>query len=133
MIRSLGPRLIAVLLAFYAMVGVLLASAMLSGRYPNFQWGTLAAASAVFAVVAGTAALATWRLERRAPMWAIACGICGAGLMAVIPLSAQLPPSASSEAWRAAGLGGILFLAFMLVASIYLRAWLRAAGDQTDR
>jgi hypothetical protein len=131
-IRSLGPRLIAILLAFYAMVGVLLAAAMLSGRYPNFEWETLAAASAVFAVVAGTAALATWRLERRAPVWAVVCGICGAGLMAVIPISAQLPPDASSEAWRAAALGGVLFLAFMLVASLYLRAWLRAEGEQTD-
>jgi hypothetical protein len=53
--------------------------------------------------------------------------------MAVLPLSAQLPPDASSEAWRAAALGGVLFLAFMLVASIYLRAWLRAAGEQTER
>jgi hypothetical protein len=53
--------------------------------------------------------------------------------MAVIPLSAQLPPDASGEAWRAAAIGGVLFLAFMLVASIYLRAWLRAAGDRTDR
>lgn len=133
MTRALGPRLIAVLLAFYAMVGVLLASAMLSGRYPNFQWGALAAVSALFALVAGMAALATWRLERRAPALAIACGICGAALMAVIPLSAELPPGASREAWRAAALGGVLFLAFMFVAAIYLRAWLRAEGDRTER
>ncbi|HEY9427967.1 MAG TPA: hypothetical protein VIR34_12495 [Gemmatimonadaceae bacterium] len=130
--RALGPRLIAALLAFYAMGGILLAAAMISGRDPRFRWGALAAAAAVFAVVAGTAALATWRLERRAPAWAIACGICGAGLMAFIPVASRLPPGALHDAWRAAVLGGVLFLAFMLVAAAYLRAWMRAATDGTD-
>ena len=126
MSRSLGPRLIAILLAFYSMTGVLLAAAMFSGRYPNFRWGALGSVAALFAVVAGSAALATWRLERRAPAWAIACGICGAGLMATIPLASQMPPDSADDAWRAAALGGVLFLAFMVVAALYLRAWLRA-------
>ena len=128
--RSLGPRLIAALLAVYAMGGVLLAAAMLSGRDPRFQWGMLAGAAALFAVVAGSAALATWRLERRAPLWLIACGLCGAGLMAAIPLASQLPPGALHDAWRAAALGAALFLAFMAVAAVYLRAWLRAAAPR---
>jgi hypothetical protein len=108
------------------MGGVLLAAAMLSGRDPRVQWGMLAGAAALFAVVAGSAALATWRLERRAPLWLVACGLCGAGLMAAIPLASRLPPSALEDAWRAAALGGALFLAFMVVAAVYLRAWLRA-------
>lgn len=124
--RSLGPRLIATLLAVYAMGGVLLAAAMLTGRDPRFQWALLAGAAALFAVVAGSSALATWRLERRAPIWLLACGLCGAGLMVAIPLASELPPGASRDAWRAAALGGVLFLAFMMVAAAYLRAWLRA-------
>lgn len=130
--RSLGPRLIATLLAVYAMGGVLLAAAMLSGRDPRFQWGALGGAAALFAVVAGTSALATWRLERRAPAWLIACGLCGAVLMVAIPLASELPPDASHDAWRAAALGGALFLAFMLVAAAYLRAWLRATSPTRE-
>ena len=130
--RSLGPRLIAVLLAFYAMGGILLAAAMISGRDPRFRWAALGGAAAVFAVVAGTAALATWRLERRAPAWAMACGVCGAALMAFIPVASQLPSGALRDAWRAAALGGVLFLAFMFVAAAYLRAWLRSHAERTD-
>jgi hypothetical protein len=130
--RSLGPRLIAILLAFYAMGGVLLAAAMISGRDPRFRWGELAGAAALFAVVAGSAALATWRLERRAPAYAIACGICGAALMAFIPVASQLPSSALHDAWRAAVLGGVLFLAFMFVAAAYLRVWLRSYTERAD-
>lgn len=133
MIRALGPRLIAILLAFYAMGGVLLAASMLSGRDPRFRWGALAGAAAFFAVVAGSAALAAWRLERRAPAWAIACGICGAALMAFIPVAAQLPPSALHDVWRAAALGGVLFLVFMTVAAAYLRAWLRSYSERADQ
>ena len=128
MARSLGPRLIATLLAFYAMAGILLAAAMLSGRNARFNWGALGGVAALFAVVAGSAALATWRLERRAPAWAIACGICGAAIMAAIPLASQLPPDTADDAWRAAAIGGVLFLAFMVVAALYLRAWLRAVA-----
>ncbi|HET7553798.1 MAG TPA: hypothetical protein VFK04_21070 [Gemmatimonadaceae bacterium] len=132
MTRSLGPRLIAVLLAFYAMGGVLLAAVMISGRDPRFRWGALAGVAVLFGVVAGSAALATWRLERRAPAWAIACGICGAALMAFIPVASQLPSSALHDVWRAAALGGALFLAFMLVAAAYLRAWLRSYTERAD-
>ena len=130
--RFLGPRLIAILLAFYAMGGILLASAMLSGRDPRFRWGALAGAAGLFAVVAGSAALATWRLERRAPAWAIACGICGAALMVLIPVASRLPSGALHDAWRAAVLGGALFVAFMFVAAAYLRAWLRNYTERVD-
>lgn len=112
------------------MAGVLLAAAVFSGRDPRFRWSVLAGAAALFAVVAGSSALATWRLERRAFAWLIACGLCGAGLMLVIPLTTELPPDASHAAWRAAAIGGVLFLAFMLVAAAYLRAWLRASSSQ---
>lgn len=120
------------LLAFYAMGGVLLAAVMISGRDPRFRWGALAGVAVLFGVVAGSAALATWRLERRAPAWAIACGICGAALMAFIPVASQLPSSALHDVWRAAALGGALFLAFMLVAAAYLRAWLRSYTERAD-
>ncbi len=129
MTRSLGPRLIAALLAAYAMGGVLLAAAMLSSRDPRLRWVELAAGSVIFALVAGSAALATWRLERRSPALAIACGVCGAGLMGFIPLVSELPPDAARQAWRAAVLGGVLFLAFMFVAATYLHVWLRAFRD----
>lgn len=132
MTRFIGPRLIAVLLALYAMGGVLLASMMVVDRDPRFQWGALAAAAALFALVAGSAALTTWRIERRAPAWALASGICGAGLMTVIPLASELPPDAAHDVWRAAALGGVLFLIFMMVAAAYLRAWLRAFADRGE-
>jgi hypothetical protein len=130
--RFIGPRLIAILLAFYAMGGVLLASVMVANRDPRFRWGALAAVAVLFAVVAGSAALTTWRLERRAPMLAVACGICGAGLMAFIPLASELPPGAAHDVWKAAALGGVLFLVFMVVAAAYLRAWLRVFADRGE-
>jgi len=111
----------------------MLTAVMLTGRDPRFQWGALAGASGLFAVVAGSAALSTWRLETRAPAWVVACGICGGGLMAFIPVASALPPAALRDAWRAAALGGALFLAFMFVAAVYLRAWLRATTDRADR
>jgi hypothetical protein len=114
------------------MGGVLLAAAMLSSRDPRLRWVALATGSATFALVAGSAALATWRLERRAPAFAIACGVCGAALMALIPLASGLPPGAARQAWRAAGLGGTLFLAFMVVAAAYLRVWLRAFHEREE-
>ena len=108
------------------MGGFLLSAAMISGRDPRFRWAALASAGALFAVVAGSAALSTWRLERRAPAWALACGVCGAGLMAIIPAASRLPAGAAHDAWQAAVVGGGLFFAFMVVAAAYLRAWLRA-------
>jgi hypothetical protein len=107
------------------MGGFLLSAAMISGRDPRFHWAALASVGALFAIVTGSAALATWRLERRAPALMLACGVCGAGLMAAIPAASPLPPGAARDAWQAAVLGGVLFLAFMVVAAAYLRAWLR--------
>lgn len=127
------------LLVFYAMGGFLLSAAMLSGRDARFHWAALAGVSALFAAVAGSAALAAWRLESRAPALALACGVCGAALMAAIPASAPIPPGAAHDAWQAAVLGGGLFLAFMAVAAAYLRAWLRTRaagapeGERRDR
>ena len=66
MARSLGPRLIATLLAFYAMAGILLAAAMLSGRDARFNWGALGGVAALFAGTRGisvrqhTLAIAEW-------------------------------------------------------------------------
>ena len=108
------------------MGGFLLSAAMMSGRDPRFHWVALASVGALFAIVTGSAALATWRLERHAPAWALACGACGAGLMVTIPAASPLPPGAVRDAWQAALLGGFLFLAFMAVAAAYLRAWLRS-------
>lgn len=115
------------------MGGVLILVAIFAGRDPRFQWGALMAAAALFTVAAGSAALTTWRLERRAPAWVVACGLSGAGLMALIPAVSELPPEAAHDARRAAVLGGVLFLAFMVVAAAYLRAWLRAFRDRGER
>ena len=125
--RPFGVRLLAALLALYAMAGVLLAAAMLAGRDTRFNWVALAAAAALFAGSAGAAALAAWRLERRAPAWALACGVCGAALALVLPAAAPPPAGGGGrDAWTAAATGAALFLAFLVAVAAYLRRRIRA-------
>lgn len=52
--------------------------------------------------------------------------------MVLIPVASRLPSGALRDAWRAAVLGGALFLAFMFVAAAYLRAWLRSYTERAD-
>ena len=119
-----GLKLLAALLAVYAMAGVLLAVTMITARDPRLRWALLAAGSAVFALSAGSSALALWRGERRAPAWLVACGVLGAALCLLLPI-ATIGVPATPAMWRTAALGAVLFLAFLLVSALYARRSLR--------
>lgn len=119
-----GLKLLAALLAVYAMGAVLLAVMMVTARDPRLRWMLLAAGGAVFAISAGSSALALWRGERRAPAWLVACGVLGAALCLLLPIAAIGVP-ATSAMWRTAALGAVLFLAFLLVSALYARRSLR--------
>ena len=117
--RPFGIQLLAALLATYAMAGVFLAltirEAAAAGR---MDWRWIVAGSAAFAISAGAAALSVWRLESRAPALVAACGILGAALCLLLPLSA--PSEQASRVWMPAVLGAVLFLAFLLLAAFYV-------------
>ena len=113
-------QLIAALVTFYAICGFLLAAMMASSRDPRLRWELLFVAGAGLGISAGAAALASWRLERHAPALLAVCGLVGAGLCLALPLSAPLI-AATGDMWRAASLGAVLFLAFLLLAAFYVR------------
>jgi O-antigen/teichoic acid export membrane protein len=118
-------KLLAALLTVYAMSGALLAVTMLTHRDPRMRWGVLAATSALFAISAGSSALALWRAERHAPVWLLGCGVLGAALCLLIPIAVVgVPPT--REIWQAAITGAVLFLAFLTLASFYVRRRLRS-------
>ena len=117
------------LLALYAMAGFFLAMRFAGSRDPRFRWELLVAGGVAFAVSAGTAALVAWRMERRAPAWLVVCGVLGAAMCVLLPASA--PADVVTPAmWRAASLGGALFLAFMLLAAAYVRALVRGVAGR---
>ena len=118
--RPFTIQLIAVLVTFYALCGFLLAAAMASSRDPRFRWEMLFVAGAALGISAGAAALSSWRLERRAPALLAVCGVMGAIVCLALPLSAPAV-AATREMWRAAILGAALFLAFLLLAAVYVR------------
>jgi hypothetical protein len=126
-VQRFGVRVLAVLLAAYAMAGFLLAAAMLSGRDPRLQWALLAAVGAAFGVSAGLAAQAAWRLDRRAPAALVVCGTAGAALCLAIPASAPAP-LVTGEMWQTAVAGAVLFAAFLFAAAWYLRRQLARPG-----
>jgi hypothetical protein len=124
--RPFTVQLIAVLVTFYALCGFLLGAAMASSRDPRFRWELLLVAGVALGISAGAAALSSWRLERRAPALLALCGVVGAALCLALPLSAP-SVAATGEMWRAAALGAALFLAFLLLAALYVRQLLRSA------
>ncbi|HEX5435921.1 MAG TPA: hypothetical protein VFW98_02090 [Gemmatimonadaceae bacterium] len=113
-------KLLAALLAVYAMGGVLLAAMMVTARDPRLRWQMLAASGILFAAAAGSSALSLWRVERRAVIWLVACGVLGAALCLLLPL-ASIDVPATPAMWRSAALGAALFLAFLLMAAFYVR------------
>ena len=124
-----GIQLLALLLACYAMAAVALAAVLPSVRLPLRRPLLLGTAAALI-VTAGSAALSTWRLERRAPAWLVACGLAGAAFS--LSLAFALPPyMLTREIWAAAILGAFMFIAFLGIAAVYVRLVLRArAGSE---
>ena len=122
--RPVGIQLLAVLLTIYTMTGFLLAGRVILDQDERYRWWLIAVAAVVFAVVCGASALTVWRLERRAPILLVACGVVGSTLCLALPAAAPagvLPPGL----WRAAIQGAILIFAFLLLAAWYVRNVLR--------
>ena len=125
-LRPLGLQVVAAVATFYAMSGSLIAATLLlrGGGRPL----PLLIASALLAASAGTAALSTWRRERRAPVWLVLCGLCGAALCLLLP--ASLEPGAGGSlggVWRSAIMAAVLFVLFMGLLAGYVRSLARAA------
>lgn len=119
----IGIQLLSLLLACYAMAGVAIATVVPTVRLPLRRPLLLGAAAALI-VTAGSAALSTWRLERRAPIWLVACGLAGAVFSMSLAL-AWPRYMLSREIWAAAILGAIMFVAFLGIAAVYVRLVLR--------
>lgn len=118
---------LAALLTFYAMAGVWLALTMASSRDPRLHWMPLLIGGTAFAISAGVAGLATWRQEARAPTMLIVCAIVGTALCIAMPAAIRGAVH-DRDTWLSAIGGGLLFAAFLLVASKYVRLYLRARG-----
>ena len=113
-------QVLAGLLTFYAMAGVWLAMVMGTARNEAFHWLPLTAGGLAFALSAGTAALAVWNQERRAPLALSICALVGATLCSVMPAAAR-GEHVPRDTWMLAIGGGLLFAAFLLLAAKYVR------------
>jgi hypothetical protein len=122
--RPLTVQLIAAVVTFYALCGFLLAAVMASSRDPRLRWELLFVAGAALGLSAGAAALASWRLERKAPALLVTCGLVGAAVCLALPASAP-PIAATAAMWRASALGAALFLTFLLLAALHVRQVVR--------
>ena len=123
----IGIQLLALLLACYAMAAVAMAAVLPSVRLP-LRRPLLVGTAVALIVTAGSAALSTWRLERRAPAWLVACGLAGAAFS--LSLAFAWPPyMLTREIWVAAILGAAMFIAFLGIAAVYVRLVLRERAD----
>ena len=125
--RPILAQALAGLLTFYAMAGVWLAMTMATNRDPRFHWLPLVVGGAAFAISAGAAALAVWRMESRAPMMLVICAVLGSTLCIAMPAAVR-GAVISRDTWLAAIAGGLLFAAFLLLAARYIRLHLRSMG-----
>ena len=118
--RRLGIKLLAALIMIYTLAGFYLALRMTAERDERHRWWLIAVAAAAFAIASGATTLAVWRVERRAPMLLVACGVLGSALCLALPAAV---PSESLEPgmWRTAIQGAVLILAFLLLAAWYVR------------
>jgi len=105
------------------MAAVAMAAVLPSVRLP-LRRSLLLGSAATLIVTAGSAALATWRLERRAPAWLVACGLAGA-LFSLSLAFAWPRYMLTREIWAAAILGAAMFVAFLSIAAVYVRMVLR--------
>jgi len=122
--RPIGIQLLVALLTIYTMAGFLLAGRMMTEQDERYRWWLIAVSGVAFALACGAAALAVWRLERRAPMVLVVCAVVGSALCVTLPAAAPtdvLPPGM----WRAAIQGAVMILAFLLLAAWYVRNVLR--------
>jgi hypothetical protein len=94
-------------------------------RDERYRWWLIAVAAAAFAIASGATTLAVWRVEKRAPMLLVACGILGSGLCLALPAAAPADALAPGM-WRAAIQGAILIFAFLLLAAWYVRNVIRS-------
>ena len=115
------------LLTFYAMAGAWLVMTMANNRDPRFYWIPLVIGGAAFAISAGVAALAVWRIESRAPMMLIICAVIGATLCIAMPAAVR-GAMITRDTWLLAIAGGLLFAAFLVLAARYIRLYLRSIG-----
>jgi hypothetical protein len=118
--RPFGVQALALLLTIYAMGAVYIVAAVASNRSAVPRWELVAAGSALFAASAGVAAGAVWQLTATAPRWLIVCAACGAVLCLAMG-AARDAIDASTDVWRAAITGAILFVAFLALAARYVR------------
>ena len=125
--RPFAFQLLSSLLTCYAMAGALLAMLMLRDRDPRLHWSALAIGGVAFALSAGIAAIAVWRQEARAPRALLACGAMGASLCIGLPFAAPGQPI-GRDTWTASIVGGLLFAAFLLLASRYVGKRLASKG-----
>lgn len=119
-VRPIGIQLLAALLTIYTMGGFVLAGRVAMEQDERYRWWLIAVAAATFAIVCGLSALAVWRLEVRAPLLLVACGVVGSAVCIALPAAAPdgvLPPGM----WRAAIQGAVLILAFLVLAAWYVR------------
>jgi hypothetical protein len=126
LIRPLGIQLLAALLTAYTIGGFLLAFSVGTTHDERYRWWLIVGAGCTFAIASGVSALAVWRVERRAPLMLIICGVLGASLCLALPAAApanQLAPGM----WRSAIQGAVLILAFLLLAAWYVRNVVRRA------
>jgi hypothetical protein len=122
--RPIGIQLLAALLTMYTMAGFLLAGRMITEQDARYRWWLIAISGVAFGLACGAAALAVWRLERRAPVVLVVCAVVGSALCVTLPAAAPadvLPPGM----WRAAIQGAVMILAFLLLAAWYVRNVLR--------
>lgn len=117
-------QLLASLLTVYTMAGFLLAVRMVTEHDPRYRWSLVAGAALAFAVAAGAATLAVWRIEKTAPVLLIICGAVGSALCVALPAAASAEALAPGM-WRAAIQGAVLMFAFLLLAAWYVRNVMR--------
>lgn len=120
-----GLRVVAAVLAWYAMAGFALAALMVSGRDPRLDWMLIAAAGALLGALGGGAALSVWRQRRWASAVVVGAGVAGALLCLSLPMSVRAGV-VTREMWRAAIAAAALFGAFCALLAWYVRRWTRA-------
>lgn len=118
--RPFGIQLLAALLTVYTMAGFLLALRMVAEHDERYRWWIVAIAAVAFAIVAGAATLAVWRVEKTGPLLLIVCGVVGSALCIALPAAAPADALAPGM-WRAAIQGALLIFAFLLLAAWYVR------------
>jgi hypothetical protein len=118
-------QLLAALLTVYTMAGFLLALRMVIEHDDRYRWWLVAVAAIAFAVAAGAATLAVWRVERSGPILLLVCGIVGSALCIALPAAAPADALAPGM-WRAAIQGAVLIFAFLALAAWYVRNVVRA-------